>query len=852
MMDINPYEIVGTTLVKYHEAYSNKENIVIPSRVTTIGRHAFAKNRKIKQVVIPPTVKKIEYSAFSGCTALEEVIIREGLEVIEMGAFSDCPQLAKISIPNTIECINHDFNENKNLIKSTYEGCFYLGNESTPCLIFCGVSDKSQREYSVHNDTRVILKNAFSGCHNMDNIDLPDNVIQMGYFSGCNVLTSISLGKNLRVLKMDFSDKSGHNIDTIIYRGTLNDWLKISFSPSFRLNRHYSLIIDGRLVNHLVIPEGVVELPEYCFYGCKSISSVSIPSSVVKIGNHCFSCCHNIKSFDVADKNSYYLGLEEGLIETATKKLIKGTTDTKTISDQVMHIGGYAFAYCNSIKAMTIAPSVEIVDGDAFACCENLQTVIFDTCRDQGNKVELYDWCFRDCKKLTKIEFPHSLQRICCEAFDGCSSLKNVEFPYGCQEFSFDAFESCELDSLILPTSIKKINIDCAFLRIGKLYYRGSKEQWEEIDYESDEYETDDVDLSEICNSIIFDYVDTMNDDGCIIEGKLACIEVEKIEFDCEQETYSMDLHVENKTNRKIRLWLKNYGIRTIDGKEETIEEYKEIDSIEAYQKEWTSVDIDDTEFNRYRLTPYHIDHPYDAQSCCETFFYTITVDFGENDIEECKSYYCAEDMLISGEYDLEEDEDDEDQEQEDTYIPDPNNFMPHDVLYIYKGNIRCHRYGHHIIQATAVLHNKTDNEIELNVEYCTECKKFILEYTIFEQYRNRYGVLVGNFRMVVNGEFDGEYDLAEESPLMLSGYNVSQRDGYTSRERHYILARIIHDGIMDKGDVIRYLSYFIRKNGAKRGNELALSKWEEDLAFVQDYDISTQPRAIISDIRRY
>ena len=174
------------------------------------------------------------------------------------------------------------------------------------------------------------------------------------------------------------------------------------------------------------------------------------------------------------------------------------------------------------------------------------------------------------------------------------------------------------------------------------------------------------------------------------------------------------------------------------------------------------------------------------------------------------------------------------------------------DILYIYRGNIRCHQHDHKIIQATAILHNKTDNEIELNVEYCTECKKFILEYTVFEQYRNRYGVLVGNFRMVVNGEFDGEYDLAEESPLMLSGYNVSQRDGYTSQERDYILARIIHDGIMEKGDVIRYLSYFIRKNGVKRGNELALSKWEEDLAFVQEYDKRTQPKAIISDIRKY
>ena len=97
------------------------------------------------------------------------------------------------------------------------------------------------------------------------------------------------------------------------------------------------------------------------------------------------------------------------------------------------------------------------------------------------------------------------------------------------------------------------------------------------------------------------------------------------------------------------------------------------------------------------------------------------------------------------------------------------------DILYIYKGNIRCQKDGHKIIQATAILHNKTDHEIQLNIEYCTECQKYILDYTVFEQYRNRYGALIGNFRMVVNGNFNGEYDLAEESPLMLSGYNVNQ-----------------------------------------------------------------------------
>jgi len=173
-------------------------------------------------------------------------------------------------------------------------------------------------------------------------------------------------------------------------------------------------------------------------------------------------------------------------------------------------------------------------------------------------------------------------------------------------------------------------------------------------------------------------------------------------------------------------------------------------------------------------------------------------------------------------------------------------------TLYIYKGMIRCHRDNHRIIQSTAILHDRFDNEVELNVEYCQNCNRYLLEYSLFEMYRERYGILIGNIRMVTNGVFDGNYDLALESPLHLSGYNVGQKDNYLSQERHYILARIIHDGIMTKGDVIKYLSYFLRMNGARRGMELASEKWEQDIEFVQRYDMSVQPRVYISSIEKY
>ena len=174
------------------------------------------------------------------------------------------------------------------------------------------------------------------------------------------------------------------------------------------------------------------------------------------------------------------------------------------------------------------------------------------------------------------------------------------------------------------------------------------------------------------------------------------------------------------------------------------------------------------------------------------------------------------------------------------------------EILYIYRNSIRCHKSNHAIVAATAIFYGRNDSEIKLNVEYCTECKKYLLEYGLYDEYRNKYGILVGNIRMERSGMFSGEYDLALESPLKLSGYSVGQREDLTLSERRYILARIIHNHIMSKSEVIRYLSYFIKMNGARIGNEIAVKKWKDDLHFVQEYDIEIQPKVYISKVKKF
>lgn len=173
-------------------------------------------------------------------------------------------------------------------------------------------------------------------------------------------------------------------------------------------------------------------------------------------------------------------------------------------------------------------------------------------------------------------------------------------------------------------------------------------------------------------------------------------------------------------------------------------------------------------------------------------------------------------------------------------------------TLFIYKGNILCHKHKHPLVPATAIIHDEQDREVDLDVEYCPVCKRYMLNYTSYEQYRERHGLLIGKLRMLSSNNAGGDFDMASESPLKLCGYNVSQVGGLSTATRQFLLAKIIHDGIMTKTDVVHYLEHFINLNGAKKENVLALEKWCDDLDFVHKYNKNTQPKVYIGNIKKY
>ena len=86
----------------------------------------------------------------------------------------------------------------------------------------------------------------------------------------------------------------------------------------------------------------------------------------------------------------------------------------------------------------------------------------------------------------------------------------------------------------------------------------------------------------------------------------------------------------------------------------------------------------------------------------------------------------------------------------------------------------------------------------------------------------------------------DNDLDLKPQSILMEYGYNVSEQNGLSMLARHNILSMLIDAGICTKTRIINYLEFFIKQRQSNQTMQDAISKWEDDICYVNNYTEGT------------
>ncbi|MBQ3527324.1 MAG: leucine-rich repeat protein [Clostridia bacterium] len=504
-------------------------DVYIPGNVRTVGNRAFYNCSSLTDVYIPGNVRTVGDRAFYNCSSLLGVIIAEGVTSIGYDAF---PEVKVILFPKTLESL-HRFAEPEHILFSgtkdewkfdsvfveydelgdkiypeVYCNCVY-GNDgivyqyvsSSTASALCYPGDETEvhirPEIEAHEVTSIGLNN-FALQKKIEKLHIPSSIrsIAEDAFKDCTALSGV-------------------------YIEDVAAWCNISFGYNYSNPLMYAknLYLDGELVTHLVIPEGVSSVKQKAFQGCTSIREVVIPEGVTHIGYRAFYGCSGIQSVimpaSVKNPLSHIVSIGEyafyGCTGIETVYYPNDKEDWLAINVQygntcltdatiVCHYGtplaGFSFVTNDSNNTITITgyesdstdmviPSsyngyiVRYMDFYAFEGREDITSVVIPE-----TMWVIPEGAFKDCKNLERVTIKEGVRDIGDYAFSGCTSLTEVVIPEGVEYIFTYAFNECtSLQSVSLPYTLMTIEYKAFYMcdAIDRVTYNGSEERWNNI-----------------------------------------------------------------------------------------------------------------------------------------------------------------------------------------------------------------------------------------------------------------------------------------------------------------------------------------------------------------------------------
>ena len=340
---INPENSDGTLYIP-EEHEGKKVTKILSADLTKEVSGAMVQNTLVPieynytNVVIPNSVENIEEGALAGCSHIQKLTIpfigEENIE--ESYAYLMYGSLKTVYSSNVF---GHIFGKTE--FANTSYISQYIGGTGNTASFY--VPD-SLKEINVTN-AKVIPIGAFNHLKYVEKITVPDTILDIGdsAFSYCDALKNINVPSGLKVLPM----------------------------------------FNETAFERFVIPEGI-ETIGTSFRACKKLKSISIPSTATSVSflmydnGPTLSECFVLEELIVHPNNTRYTsrnasGQECNIIyDKIDKKLIQGCKNS-VMPDDVVEIGGYAFAY-QGITSVDLK-SVTTIRSRAFAYCYELTEV---------------------------------------------------------------------------------------------------------------------------------------------------------------------------------------------------------------------------------------------------------------------------------------------------------------------------------------------------------------------------------------------------------------------------------------------------------------------------------------------
>lgn len=252
------------------------------------------------------------------------------------------------------------------------------------------------------------------------------------------------------------------------------DGLKYYLDP----DNHEAIIDNGNVwTGELNIPSEVnyngqtyivKSISWLAFSNCTELTRVRIPKTIESVTHYILSNqdddvpgavsedymnpfvgCTSLESIEV-DAENQIMKSDNGILYSKDgKKLFcyPGGKESETfiIPEDVIWIGGCAFAHNKYIISLNLHTNVEHLGAGAFQGCTELAKVNLPE-----NLSFLSAYLFDGCSNLNSILIPACVRRLGEQVFSGCSLLRIIELPESIYSVGPKTFSGCKLDALII------------------------------------------------------------------------------------------------------------------------------------------------------------------------------------------------------------------------------------------------------------------------------------------------------------------------------------------------------------------------------------------------------------------
>lgn len=129
-------------------------------------------------------------------------------------------------------------------------------------------------------------------------------------------------------------------------------------------------------LSHIVLPNSLRKIGDKAFYHCDALTEIYIPEKLTKLGWDNFHRCPNITEIIVDKDNPVYDSRNNcnAVINTERNCLVLGCANTN-IPEGITEIGNEAFSMCKDLESIEIPESVKHIGDEAFFGCKSLHRI---------------------------------------------------------------------------------------------------------------------------------------------------------------------------------------------------------------------------------------------------------------------------------------------------------------------------------------------------------------------------------------------------------------------------------------------------------------------------------------------